>query len=331
MNSLCSKERLYKVIKLIVDQSAYKSYTLFEGSPSFYYVNIDWGPVSHELGPTISDCYTDRIEALRRDGLRIERLAFIRRQDASEPTGAITLMAQIVRKTKIPALIINLTQIGKPQIAEINSSEHVLIISDNATTGQEIKEAAKALRRKGAIVSKALVFFDREEGAERNLARENVKLETIVSRSELVRQAILRQPEEDLISDKLDQLLKALKKYSPRWQGKSERELENLLVRRLRKDGFEVKEQVLLDKSRLTIDLIVDHIGIEIKMPRNRRELITLDGQLRSYLDDLTQIVAVVFINRFSLYGHVECLRNQLMNANLLDKRVFIIEKMKEI
>ena len=86
-----------------------------------------------------------------------------------------------------------------------------------------------------------------------------------------------------------------------------------------------------MDRSRLTIDLIVDHIGIEIKMPRNRRELITLDGQLRSYLDDLTQIVAVVFINRFSLYGHMERLRNQLMNARLLDKRVFIIEKMKQI
>jgi orotate phosphoribosyltransferase len=327
MNSLCSKERLYKVIKRVVDQSAYKSYTLFGGSPSSYYMNIDWGLTSYDLGPTISDCYTDRIEGLKRDGLKIERLAFIRRQDTSQPTGAITLMVQIVRKTKIPALIINLTQIGKPQIADINAGEHVLIISDNATTGQEIKEATKALRSKRAIVSKALVFFDREEGAEKNLARENIKLETIVSKSELVRQAILRQPEEDVISDKLDQLLKALKRYRPRWEGKTERELESLLVRRLKGDGFEVKQQVLLEKSTLTIDIMVDHIGIELKIPRSWRELNTLDGQLRGYLDDLTQIVAVVFIGRFLVYNHIERLKSRLMNTNLLNKRVFIIEK----
>jgi len=327
MTSLCNKEHLYEVIKHVVDQSVYKSYTLFRGSPSSYYMNIDWGLTSFELGPIISDCYTDRIEKLKKDGLKIEKLAFIRRQDSSEPTGAITLMVQIIRKTKIPALIVNLPQIGRPRIAHASPGEQVLIISDNATSGQEIKEVARALRSKGAKVSTALVFHDREEGAENNLAGESIALETIVTRSELDRQSVLPQIKEDSISVELDELLKAFKRYMPRWQGKTEREIENLLAKRLRDDGFNVKQQELLDKSGLTIDIMVDRIGIEIKVPSNGREVITLDGQLRGYLDDLTQVVAVVFIGNFPIHAYVDRLRERLTKVNLLDKRVFIIEK----
>jgi len=327
MESLCTKEHLYDVIRRILDQTSYKSYTLRNGSPSHYYINIDKGLISADLGPTVCECYVDRIETLKRRGEGIDRLAFIRRQDASQPTGALALMSDIVNRTKISGLIINLGKIGEPKLAGSYVGMNALIISDNATSGQEIKKVAKTLRNKGALVSKALVFFDREEGAEENLKKEHITLETVVSKSELVRQKILHELEvEECVSDRLDQLIKELKRYNPRWRGKHEKYPERLLVRRLKEEGFEVEPQVRLEKSRLKIDMIVEQFGVEVKIARKGKDITILYGQIQRYLNDLNQVVALIFNDGISR-EHIDGLKRDLENDGLLEKRVFVIEK----
>ncbi len=55
----------------------------------------------------------------------------------------------------------------------------VLLIDDVATTGKALIEAKDALERIGVEIDKALVIVDRNEGAEQNLSKVGLKLESI--------------------------------------------------------------------------------------------------------------------------------------------------------
>jgi orotate phosphoribosyltransferase len=321
-------------VKRIIDQSMYKSYTLTSGGQSSYYFNIDVGARSAKLCHTICDCYADRIGKLR-NGDGIDKLAFIRRQDTSEPAGALTFMPMLVIRTKIPSIIINLERIGNPRIEGTCVDENTLIVTDNITSGREIANVAKAIRSKRGVVSTALVFLDREEGGKEYLKQNDIELEAIISKSELKKLGVLREPSTiENIPDKLDHLIKTLGNYNPRWRNRVvpnrgvEKELEKLLTSRLIEAGFEVERQVRLEKSGRTIDMVVNQeFGVEIKVARKTGELTTLEGQLHIYLEDLTRIVAVVFLNSFSLPKQIDNLKNRFAEQDLLDKKIFIIQK----
>ena len=64
--------------------------------------------------------------------------------------------------------------------------ETVTVIEDVATTGGSIINSVKLLRAAGAVVKRAIVVVDREEGAAEGLKPENVELVALVKRSELM-------------------------------------------------------------------------------------------------------------------------------------------------
>jgi orotate phosphoribosyltransferase len=67
-------------------------------------------------------------------------------------------------------------QIEGPALSKGN---RVILVDDVATTGKALLEAKEALDKIDVVVEKALVIVDRREGAEENLAKAGLKLESI--------------------------------------------------------------------------------------------------------------------------------------------------------
>ena len=65
--------------------------------------------------------------------------------------------------------------------------DRVLLIDDLVTTGLSLERAAKAIRAEGGVVTDAFVLLDREEGGEERLARNGVRLHSILRISDVAR------------------------------------------------------------------------------------------------------------------------------------------------
>lgn len=64
-----------------------------------------------------------------------------------------------------------------------------MVVEDIATTGQSAVDAVEALRDAGAVVNRALVVVDRQEGGTENLADAGVELDALVTADELLAHA----------------------------------------------------------------------------------------------------------------------------------------------
>jgi orotate phosphoribosyltransferase len=69
---------------------------------------------------------------------------------------------------------------------ELAEGQRVTVIEDIVTTGQSAVDAVEALREAGAVVDRALVVVDREEGGSETLAEAGVEVESLVTASELL-------------------------------------------------------------------------------------------------------------------------------------------------
>lgn len=70
--------------------------------------------------------------------------------------------------------------------AILTPEDHVVIVDDVATSGGSLLKAAEEVRKTGAEISKALVLVDREEGARERLAKEDIHLQALYTRSNLI-------------------------------------------------------------------------------------------------------------------------------------------------
>ena len=61
----------------------------------------------------------------------------------------------------------------------LKNGDRVILVDDVATSGKAILEAKQALDKIGVIADKAIVIVDRNQGAIENLARVDIKLESI--------------------------------------------------------------------------------------------------------------------------------------------------------
>lgn len=101
----------------------------------------------------------------------------------------------------VPLVVATSLQVGRPMIVirkaakehgtrqrfegEVPTGARVLLIEDTATTGGSLVQSIEILRAAGAIVDRALVVVDREEGARERLAELGVRLEALTTLSEL--------------------------------------------------------------------------------------------------------------------------------------------------
>ncbi|MEM1620196.1 MAG: orotate phosphoribosyltransferase [Fervidicoccaceae archaeon] len=69
---------------------------------------------------------------------------------------------------------------------EITAGSSALVIDDVATTGASIERAVLTLREKGAMVERALVVVDREEGAAEKLKARGVDLLSLLKARDLL-------------------------------------------------------------------------------------------------------------------------------------------------
>ena len=102
----------------------------------------------------------------------------------------------------VPLVAVTATGLGRPYViarkqakeygtgnrieGRLDEGEEVVVLEDIATTGQSAVDAVEALREAGATVNRVLVVVDREEGAAELLADHDVRLESLLTATELL-------------------------------------------------------------------------------------------------------------------------------------------------
>ena len=171
-------------------QAARRStYTLKHGDHSTVYYDV----ASFFLGLRNSEEYTvDRAKVRSTHGLgeiianamglcdrkEIGRLAFIER-GKGEAIGILPAMTTFLQQADLRSCIVRprkrlkLERILGPSISP---GEKILLVSDVATTGRTLVEAARCLKDAGGTVEHAFVIYDRDEGARARLAGISIEL-----------------------------------------------------------------------------------------------------------------------------------------------------------
>lgn len=75
---------------------------------------------------------------------------------------------------------------GRMFEGELHAGEKVIFVEDVTTTGGSLRRAIIGLREAGAIIEKAIVVVDREEGAAENLGEVGVSLIPLLRSSEIL-------------------------------------------------------------------------------------------------------------------------------------------------
>jgi len=147
------------------------TFKLASGVLSPYYVDLRLIPSYPEAFQLTIDMYRSVIEP---DLVkRVQRLAGV-------PTAGIAYAAVIALNLGKPLLYVRKEQKehGREKRVEglLQPGDKVLVLDDVVTSGKSILAAAETIRAEGGIVDDAVVLLDRQQGAEENLRRKQVKL-----------------------------------------------------------------------------------------------------------------------------------------------------------
>lgn len=143
-----------------------------------------------------SDVYVD-VKKAWTDPARLDLMA--RGLAAKIPPGEERLAG--MELGAVPLVVAAALRLGRPYIVirkaakehgtrqrwegEIPTGARVILIEDVATTGGSAVQSIEVLRGAGAIVERALVIVDRDQGARARLAELGVRLEALVTMAEL--------------------------------------------------------------------------------------------------------------------------------------------------
>jgi orotate phosphoribosyltransferase len=160
------------------DAVKYGEFELSHGGTSNYYVDkyvFETDPRCLEL---IAEAFAQRVADTKLAGVAL---------------GGVPMVAVTSVETGLPYVIARKQAkeygTGNRIEGELQAGEEVVVIEDIATTGQSAIDAAEALRAAGAVVERVLVVVDREEGARENLADHDLRLESLVTASDLLADA----------------------------------------------------------------------------------------------------------------------------------------------
>lgn len=166
-----------EIAKLLVDTGAVRfgDFTLASGKKSDVYVDVKkaW-PDPARLRVLA--------HALAAHAGTEERLAGME-------LGAVPLVVAVALELNRPYAVLRKSpkEHGTRQAfeGEIPAGARVLVIEDVTTTGGSTVRSVEIVRGAGGVVDRALVVLDREEGAAETLAKVGVRLEPLVTFSEL--------------------------------------------------------------------------------------------------------------------------------------------------
>lgn len=151
-------------------------FTLTSGKKSLYYIDLAEAIFNNRdvLYDIVTHLYFGHITGHHKTaGIETGAIAFVMHGFIMHGVPYVTLSKRWGRKT----LAVH---------GPLKKGEKVLLIDDVATTGGSLVRAVKALRKKGAIVSKAVVVVDREEGAAEALQKANVTFSFLTTARELM-------------------------------------------------------------------------------------------------------------------------------------------------
>ena len=182
------------------------TFKLTSGRTSPYYIDLRIVPSFPEVFRRVCDIYVKLIETeLGVQGF--DRVAGI-------PTAGIPFASLVAYSMKKPFLYIRpkAKLHGRERRIEgmIMPGNSVLLVDDLITTGLSLKNAAKAIRAEGGVVSDALVLLDREEGGKERLKKDNIALHYLLTAREAANKLYeLGAIEEDQLKTILKQARKA--------------------------------------------------------------------------------------------------------------------------
>ncbi len=157
----------------------FNDFKLSSGITSPYYIDLRIIPSYPEMYETISDAYVNKINELSMDFDKICGIA----------VSGLPLAALTAYKLKKPFIYARKEkkEYGTKSLIEgvINKDDKILILDDVVTTGGNIINAVNALREINAIVEKAIVLIDREQGGFEKLKEINIELISIIKVSQI--------------------------------------------------------------------------------------------------------------------------------------------------
>jgi len=151
-------------------------FTLTSGKKSKYYVDIKQASTSPRLLGEIA-----RLMVQRMDGE--DRIAGVE-------LGAVPIAAAVSLASDTPFLIVRKGErkhgTGRMVEGGFSEGQRVFMVEDVVTTAGSSIAGVEALREAGLVVERVIVVVDRQEGGAEALAALGVRLESLVTASELL-------------------------------------------------------------------------------------------------------------------------------------------------
>ncbi|MFC4406632.1 orotate phosphoribosyltransferase [Haloarchaeobius iranensis] len=157
------------------DAVRFGEFELSHGGTSEYYVDKYLFETDVDCLRRIGDAFAERVADTKLAGVAL---------------GGVPLVVATALAADLPYVIARKQQkeYGTANLVEgrLDEAEEVVVVEDIATTGQSAVDAVEALRDAGAVVNRALIVVDREEGGRENLADVGVEMEALVTASDLL-------------------------------------------------------------------------------------------------------------------------------------------------
>ena len=169
-----------KIAKALVDASVVKfgDFTLASGIKSPIYVNL-------RVVPSYPESFAMVIEELSKVVKKIKPDVV-----AGAETAGIPLAAAISLKTKMPMIYVRKRPKGygmnKLIEGELENGKKVVLVDDMATNAFSKVNFIQGIRQAGGIVNDVVIVLDREQGGADALAKEDVKLHSLITLKEML-------------------------------------------------------------------------------------------------------------------------------------------------
>ena len=153
-------------------------FTLASGIKSPIYVNLRVLPSYPDSMILISDELSKAVKKIKPDVV------------AGAETAGIPLSTAISLKTKIPMIYVRKKPkgYGMNQLieGELKQGQKVVLVDDMATNAFSKLNFIQGIRQAGGVVNDVVIVLDREQGGADALAKENVKLHSLITLKELL-------------------------------------------------------------------------------------------------------------------------------------------------
>lgn len=169
-----------KVAKALIDSNVVKfgEFTLASGIKSPIYVNLRVLPSYPGPMLIIADELSKMIKKIKPDVV------------AGAETAGIPLSTAISLKTKIPMIYVRKKPkgYGMNQLieGELNQGQKVVLVDDMATNAFSKLGFIQGIRQAGGVVGDVVIVLDREQGGVEALAKEKVKLHSLITLKDLL-------------------------------------------------------------------------------------------------------------------------------------------------